>query len=111
MKMNVRKTTCLLANGRLRRCFLPAILLALLVLSNAARADKSPYDWALVRLDYARKEKVQQLRHFCERVHNLAAHAGEDDRRRCIAAGMNEYISKPLRPDLLVETIARLAVK
>ena len=79
MKMNVRKTSYSLANGRLRCCLLPTILLALLVLSTAAGADKSPYDWALVRLDYARQEKVQQLRRFCERVHDLAARAREDE--------------------------------
>jgi len=54
-------------------------LLALLLLSTAAQAEKSPYDWAFIRLDYARKEKVQQLRHFCEQVHDLAARTREDE--------------------------------
>jgi len=47
--------------------------------TDAARAENSPYDWAFVRLDYARKEKVEQLKRFCERVHELAARARTDE--------------------------------
>ena len=38
----------------------------------------------------------------------MTAHAMQGDRERCLAAGMDGYVSKPLRPTELFEVIARL---
>ncbi|MFH1155277.1 MAG: response regulator [Pseudomonadota bacterium] len=38
----------------------------------------------------------------------LTAHAMKDDRNRCLEAGMDGYLSKPINPGLLMETIARV---
>jgi signal transduction histidine kinase len=38
----------------------------------------------------------------------MTAHAMARDRQRCLAAGMNAYISKPINADELLNTIARL---
>lgn len=54
------------------------MLLVGLALPGTARADKSPYDWALIRLDYARKEKVEQLQSSLDRMHTLAREACQD---------------------------------
>ena len=76
--MHLREIFCSLMNVRHTRRFLSAILLILQTLSTTALADKSPYDWALIRLDYARQVKVAQLRSFCDRMHTLAIQAAED---------------------------------
>ncbi len=39
----------------------------------------------------------------------VTAHAMADDRDRCLAAGMNAFVAKPLRPASLLATIERLA--
>ncbi len=38
----------------------------------------------------------------------LTAHAMKGDKERCLAAGMDAYVSKPLRPKELIETLGRL---
>lgn len=40
----------------------------------------------------------------------LTANALTEDRERCLAAGMNDYIAKPIRRDQLAETLRRWAV-
>ena len=37
----------------------------------------------------------------------MTAHATIEERQRCLAAGMNDHISKPIDPALLFETVAR----
>ena len=38
----------------------------------------------------------------------MTAHAMQGDRERCLAAGMDGYVTKPLRPTELFEVITRL---
>jgi two-component system sensor histidine kinase/response regulator len=38
----------------------------------------------------------------------LTAHAISGDRERCIAGGMDDYLSKPIRPSDLLNLVARL---
>ena len=39
----------------------------------------------------------------------MTAHAMEGDRARCLAAGMDDYVSKPIRLATLVEVLQRWA--
>jgi CheY-like chemotaxis protein len=40
----------------------------------------------------------------------VTAHALEGDREKCLAAGMNDYVAKPLRPQELLAVIERSLV-
>src|SRR5262249_26063361 len=37
----------------------------------------------------------------------MTAHATVEERNRCLAAGMNDHISKPINPNILIDTVAR----
>jgi PAS domain S-box-containing protein len=41
----------------------------------------------------------------------MTAHAMKDDKERCLASGMDDYISKPIKPEFLMEVINRVMMR
>jgi len=53
-------------------------VLILLSCNTPVFADKTPYDWALVQLDYIREEKTDQLTKYITKLHRAAQKARND---------------------------------
>jgi two-component system sensor histidine kinase/response regulator len=76
-----------------------------------------PYDLVLMDIQMPELdgiEATQAIRDPNSRVHNhdipiiaMTAHAMAGDRERCLEAGMNDYISKPINPDDLFKSIKK----
>ena len=76
-----------------------------------------PYDLVLMDVQMPEMdgfEATRQVRRSQSAVLNqeipiiaLTANAMPDDRRKCLAAGMNDYIAKPINPTILFETLGR----
>ncbi len=58
--------------------FAAITLLCITTLTANSHADKSPYEWATTRLDFARNEKVSELTRFCQHIDKLADSVAND---------------------------------
>jgi len=91
------------------------------VVSNGAEAvealERKSYDLVLMDVQMPEMdgfEATQTIRDPQSRVRNpripiiaMTAHAMEGDRERCLAAGMDDYVSKPIQPKELADAIER----
>ena len=75
--------------------------------------ERQAYDIILMDVQMPEMDGLEATRQIVkrwqapERPHIIAmtANAMEGDRERCIAAGMNDYISKPIRPAVLIQAL------
>ena len=84
-----------------------------------ARGDRgaraSPYDVVLMDVQMPELDGLDASRRICERwpetrprIIAMTANALPEDREACFAAGMDDYVAKPIRPDVLAEALKRV---
>jgi len=76
--------------------------------------ERQPYDLVLMDLRMPEMDGLQATRIIRQRwpeggpkVIAITAHALKGDRERCLAAGMDDYISKPVKMEELAEVLSR----
>ncbi len=79
-----------------------------------AMASAQPYDLILMDMQMPRMDGLEATRHIRAQAANartpivaITANAFERDRRACIEAGMDDFLAKPIVPDLLYEVLGR----
>jgi signal transduction histidine kinase/DNA-binding response OmpR family regulator/HPt (histidine-containing phosphotransfer) domain-containing protein len=91
------------------------------VVGNGAEAleaiERRAYDVVLMDVQMPVMDGLEAATRLCKRVPAreerptlvaVTAHAMRGDRERCIEAGMDDYLTKPLRPNELFEVLARV---
>ncbi|MFX1263624.1 MAG: response regulator, partial [Promethearchaeota archaeon] len=77
--------------------------------------ERQPYDVVLMDVQMPEMDGLEATRQICERwpigerprIIAMTANAMQGDREICLAAGMNDYVSKPIRVEELVQALAR----
>ena len=79
-----------------------------------ARAAQRPFDLVLIDVQMPNVDGLEATRRIralpqgaTMPIIALTANAFADDRARCIAAGMNDFVAKPIRADELFSTLLR----
>jgi len=79
--------------------------------------QRQAYDVVLMDVQMPRMDGFEASRRICENwtdnsrpwIIAMTAHARPEDREICLKAGMNDYISKPIRSEALAKALARVA--
>jgi CheY-like chemotaxis protein len=84
-------------------------------LEALAALERQPYDVVLMDIQMPELDGLDASRRICERwpagarprIIAMTANAMPEDREACVAAGMDDYVAKPIRPDDLAEALRR----
>ena len=87
---------------------LAVLLCGLFAPAQTVRAEKTPYDWAYINLDYIRREKVKLLYQFTDRMRQKAKDAAADNtvraffevNRRYFLAGKAASVPAKVKTDV-----------
>ena len=77
--------------------------------------ERQPYDVVLMDVQMPEMDGLDASRRICERwpddsrprIIAMTANAMIEDREACFAAGMDDYLAKPVRPEELAEALSR----
>jgi len=77
--------------------------------------ERQPYDVVLMEVQMPEMDGLEATSQICARrpagerprINAMTANANQGDREMCLAAGMDDYVSKPIRVDELVQALAR----
>jgi PAS domain S-box-containing protein len=84
-------------------------------LEALAALERQPYDVVLMDVQMPELDGLDATRRICERwppesrplIIAMTANALPEDREACFAAGMNDYVAKPIRADELARALKR----
>jgi len=62
-------------------------------------------------LEASRRINAKMTRNARPRIVAMTANAMQGDREMCLAAGMDDYVTKPIRVDALVEALNRVTAR
>ena len=90
------------------------------VASNGIEAiqsvERQPYDVILMDVQMPEMDGLEASRRICARwprgqrptIIAMTANAMQGDREMCLEAGMDDYVSKPIRPDELIKALTKV---
>ncbi|TWO71966.1 response regulator [Caenimonas sedimenti] len=115
-EVNQRVATLMLTGLGYQRELAGNGLAVLEAVASAAAAGQG-FDVVLMDVQMPEMDGLQATRALCERfgtgdrpwIVAMTANAMEGDRETCLAAGMDDYLSKPIRAPLLVEALRSAA--
>jgi signal transduction histidine kinase/FixJ family two-component response regulator/HPt (histidine-containing phosphotransfer) domain-containing protein len=76
--------------------------------------DRQSYDVVLMDVQMPKMDGLTTTRQICQKLGNrpcivaMTANAMQGDREECLAAGMDDYLSKPIRLDALTQVLSQI---